>query len=163
MDNKEHAFKELDFITTTFGSNVMRIKVVTERGYHTDSREFPFITFLEESAFRKIEVGENIMKHYQDGDRLNIVKETGDLVNLSQLERMAKTTTNPYPKCYTLRELINRLEELSRNGKNDDLNVEVCEGESLDQFNCTIGDVRGAYIDTFSTENNEYNFIRIDI
>lgn len=32
MDKNEHAFKELDFITTTFGDNVMRIEEVTDNG-----------------------------------------------------------------------------------------------------------------------------------
>ncbi len=57
-----------------------------------------------------------------------------------------------------LRQLINRLEELSKNGRNDDLEVVA--------FFCTddvdSATVRRAYIDTFKTDNDEYDFIRLE-
>ena len=90
MDKNEHAFKELDFITTTFGDNVMRIEEVTDKGYRTDSREFPFISFLEESAFRKVNVGPYILETYQEGDNLRYDKGNGHLFNQSQLDRLSK-------------------------------------------------------------------------
>ena len=91
MDKNEHAFKELDFITTTFGSNVMRIEEVTDKGYRTDSREFHFISFLEESAFKKVNVGPQVIKNYQPGDKLSYNDIGGFIFNESQLDRIAKS------------------------------------------------------------------------
>lgn len=60
----------------------------------------------------------------------------------------------------TLRELINRLEELSHNGRNDYMSVEISgEDEEMGQFV-----VKGAYIEQFnnagifdeSTESYDY-------
>lgn len=62
-----------------------------------------------------------------------------------------------------LRELINRLEELSHNGRNDNLDVEIF----VDEYNYIvdgneIGDaVTGAYISRFVSPNDEYDFIQI--
>lgn len=91
MDKNEHAFKELDFITTTFGDNVMRIEEVTDKGYRTDSREFHFISFLEESAFKKVNVGPQVIKNYQSGDKLSYNDIGGFIFNESQLDRIAKS------------------------------------------------------------------------
>lgn len=62
-----------------------------------------------------------------------------------------------------LRELINRLEELSKNGRNDNMDVEVFSNEHNDIIDGNeIGDaVTGAYISRFITSNDEYDFIQI--
>ena len=55
------------------------------------------------------------------------------------------------------------LEQLSMDGRNDHMCVEVhYEGEQ-DHFASHVGNVSGASIDTFQTPNDEYDFIRIDI
>ena len=62
-----------------------------------------------------------------------------------------------------LRELINRLEELSNNGKNDNMDVEVwseSEGDVYDLNRLGLS-VKNAYIDRFCSPNDEYEFIQI--
>lgn len=62
-----------------------------------------------------------------------------------------------------LRELINRLEELSNNGRNDNMDVEIfVDGYNYIIDGNEIGDeVTGAYISRFVTSNDEYDFIQI--
>lgn len=64
-----------------------------------------------------------------------------------------------------LRELINRLEELSHNGRNDNMDVEVYSEEHNDIIDGNeIGDaVTGAYISRYVTPNDEYDFIQIQV
>lgn len=62
-----------------------------------------------------------------------------------------------------LRRLINMLEQLSMNGRNDHMCVEVHNKGEQDYFASHVGNVSVAYIDTFQTPNDEYDFIRIDI
>jgi hypothetical protein len=57
-----------------------------------------------------------------------------------------------------LREMINRLEELSHNGRNDEMEVHAV---SLDEM--IDVDVRGAWLDRFVTENDEYEYVKIEI
>ena len=57
-----------------------------------------------------------------------------------------------------LREMINRLEELSHNGRNDGMEVHAV---SLDEM--IDVDVRGAWLDRFVTENDEYEYVKIEI
>ena len=57
-----------------------------------------------------------------------------------------------------LREMINRLEELSNNGRNDEMEVHAV---SLDEM--IDVDVRGAWLDRFVTENDEYEYVKIEI
>ena len=56
-----------------------------------------------------------------------------------------------------LREMINRLEELSRNGHNDGMEVHVVSEDGFDV------EVKGAWIGRFSTENDEYEYVEIEI
>lgn len=61
-------------------------------------------------------------------------------------------------KEYNLRQLIDRLEILSKGGRNDDMPVRVVNEETdIDE------PVTGAYIDTFATSNEECDFIRIEL
>ena len=55
------------------------------------------------------------------------------------------------------------LEQLSMDGKNDHLCVEVHYAGEQDRFASHVGIVTGAYIDTFQTSNDEYDYIRLDI
>lgn len=57
-----------------------------------------------------------------------------------------------------LREMINRLEELSHNGRNDGMEVHAV---SLDEM--IDVDVRGVWLDRFVTENDEYEYVKIEI
>lgn len=57
-----------------------------------------------------------------------------------------------------LRELINRLETLSKGGKNDDLEVEIENPEDPYQNFC----VRNAYISSYESSNLEYDYIFIE-
>ena len=57
-----------------------------------------------------------------------------------------------------LREMINRLEELSHSGRNDGMEVHAV---SLDEM--IDVDVRGAWLDRFVTENDEYEYVKIEI
>lgn len=59
-------------------------------------------------------------------------------------------------KRYKLRELINRLEELSKNGRNDGMTVEVVD---IDGDGCNISNV---YIDRYVSSNDEYEFIALE-
>ena len=62
-----------------------------------------------------------------------------------------------------LRELINRLEKLSHNGKNDNMDVEAwseSEGDVYDLNRLGLS-VTNAYIDRFSSANDEYEYIQI--
>lgn len=64
-----------------------------------------------------------------------------------------------------LRELINRLEELSHNGRNDNMDVEAwseSEGDVYDLNRLGLS-VKNAFIDTFSSPNDEYEFIQIHL
>ena len=61
-------------------------------------------------------------------------------------------------KVMTLRELINRLEELSRNGRNDNMPVfGYAEDGMIDM------DVVGAWIDRFVSSNEEYEYVKLDL
>ncbi len=57
---------------------------------------------------------------------------------------------------YKLRELINRLEELSKNGRNDGMTVEVLDFEG---DGCNISN---AYIDRYVSSDDEYEFIALE-
>lgn len=57
-----------------------------------------------------------------------------------------------------LRELINRLETLSKGGKNDDLEVEIENPEDPYQNFC----VRNSYISSYESSNLEYDYIFIE-
>ena len=57
-----------------------------------------------------------------------------------------------------LRELINRLESLSHNGRND--NMTVCAVSRDEMYDVSVLD---ACIDRFVTENDEYDYIKIEI
>jgi hypothetical protein len=57
-----------------------------------------------------------------------------------------------------LRELINRLEELSHNGRNDGKEVHVVSADEM-----IDAGVRGVWIDRFVTENDKYEYIRLEI
>ena len=59
-------------------------------------------------------------------------------------------------KNYKLRELINRLEELSKNGRNDGMTVEVLDFEG---DGCNISN---AYIDRYVSSDDEYEFIALE-
>lgn len=59
-------------------------------------------------------------------------------------------------KHYKLRELINRLEELSKNGRNDGMTVEVLDA---DGDGCNISNV---YIDRYVSSDDEYEFIALE-
>lgn len=56
-----------------------------------------------------------------------------------------------------LRELINRLEKLSKDGKYDDLDVEIENPEDPYQNFCTCN----AYITRYESSNLEYDYIII--
>jgi hypothetical protein len=58
-------------------------------------------------------------------------------------------------KQLTLRELINRLERLARNGKNDNLTVSVDIGEDQEVS------ITGAFIDRYESSNDEYDYISL--
>lgn len=64
-----------------------------------------------------------------------------------------------------LRELINRLEYLSNNGKFDELDVEVFD--SYMSYNANGNDVcepiNSVFIDRYISDNDEYNYIQIKI
>lgn len=57
-----------------------------------------------------------------------------------------------------LRELINRLETLSKGGKNDHLEVEIQNLWDDHQNFC----LRNAYISTYESSNLEYDYIFIE-
>ena len=57
-----------------------------------------------------------------------------------------------------LRELINRLEDISRYGKNDHFPVTAYGDDGMIDM-----DVVDARVDLFSTSNEEYNFVRLDL
>ena len=57
-----------------------------------------------------------------------------------------------------LRELIDRLEDISRYGKNDHLPVTAYGDDGM--IDMDVVDVR---VDLFSTSNEEYNFVRLDL
>lgn len=62
-----------------------------------------------------------------------------------------------------LRELINRLEQLSHNGKNDNMHVEVwsqTEGDVVDG-NDSGYELRAAVINKFVSSNEEYEYIEL--
>ena len=58
----------------------------------------------------------------------------------------------------TLRELIDRLEKLSRNGKNDDLGVCANGDDGMIDM-----DVVDASIDRFVGSVEEYEYVRLDL
>lgn len=65
-----------------------------------------------------------------------------------------------------LRELINRLEQISHRGQNDDLDVEIWN--SLGENNMIQGNhisepINKVWIDTYITPNDEYNYVLIEI
>lgn len=57
-----------------------------------------------------------------------------------------------------LRQLIDRLEALSKGGRNDNMEVEAFF--SPDENDSNI--VQRAYIDTYKSDNDEYDFIRLE-
>ena len=57
----------------------------------------------------------------------------------------------------TLRQLINRLEMLSNNGRNDNMEVQI--QNTFDPFQNDFA--TNAYIDTYVSSNLEYDFILI--
>lgn len=62
-----------------------------------------------------------------------------------------------------LRELINRLEELSNGGKNDNMPVECwseSEGDIIDMNELTLV-VKSARINNFSNANEVYDYVMI--
>lgn len=58
-----------------------------------------------------------------------------------------------------LKELINRLEDLSMGGKNDDLDVEVHDHFGDYEFES----VKSVYIDRYVSPDDEYDYITIEI
>ena len=58
----------------------------------------------------------------------------------------------------TLRNLINRLEQISRNGKNDDLDVYAWGDEGMIDM-----DVVDASIDRFVGSVEEYDFVKLHL
>ena len=58
-------------------------------------------------------------------------------------------------KQFTLRELINRLEKLSKDGRNDNLPVSVDIGDDQEVS------ITGAFIDRYESSNDEYNYISL--
>lgn len=66
-----------------------------------------------------------------------------------------------------LREFINRLEYLSQNGKNDNMTVEVFNPELMGYdytkyANTMSESITDVSIDRYVTNNDEYEYIRID-
>ena len=59
-----------------------------------------------------------------------------------------------------LREFINSLEELSQNGKNDDLDVRVWN--SIEDISM-VDDIKYVYLDTYISPNDEYDYVLINI
>lgn len=59
-------------------------------------------------------------------------------------------------KRYKLRELINRLEELSKNGRNDDIPLKVLDA---DGYGSSISEV---YIGRYESSDDEYEFIALE-
>lgn len=61
-----------------------------------------------------------------------------------------------------LREFINHLEKLSKNGKNDNMSVELWDGESyFCDGNADTSEMGIPQINRFSVENDEYDYIII--
>ena len=66
----------------------------------------------------------------------------------------------------TLRELINNLEELSQNGKNDNLDVEVWDsyGEhNMLGSNHLCDPIKDVYLDSYISSNDEYDYVLIHV
>lgn len=65
-----------------------------------------------------------------------------------------------------LRELINKLEELSCNGRNDNLEVEVFNSNA--ECNTVNGNdicdpIKHVWVDAYVSPDTEYNYIQIEI
>ena len=66
-----------------------------------------------------------------------------------------------------LRELINRLEEISHNGRNDNMNVQISEFQKSEYLaeDLELFEVKGAYIEqfnncgTFDESDESYNYV----
>lgn len=58
-------------------------------------------------------------------------------------------------KQLTLRELINRLEKLSKDGRNDNLPVSVDIGDDQEVS------ITGAYVDRYESSNDEFDYISL--
>ena len=63
-----------------------------------------------------------------------------------------------------LRDLINRLEELSKNGKNDNLDVEVWSEDlgSTSYGNDDTVSVKKAYLNRYISPNSEFVYVQIE-
>lgn len=159
MEKKEHAFKAGDWVSGFYENSVVLITEVTDLGYKTNSKDIPFISFNKEYSFNLVHLSNEFLSKVQDGDVLSWNPETDEVFNISQLERTAKpkSSSKPRQKKMLLRELINRLEYLSDNGRNDNMSIRAFI------HNEPRGYVKDAIIDSFVTANDEFDFIRIDI
>lgn len=79
----------------------------------------------------------------------------GKMIQISPFQLENYLIGEGIKKQLTLRELINRLEKLSKDGRNDNLPVSVDIGDDREVS------ITGAFIDRYESSNDEYDYISL--